>query len=83
MNNSKRVGRLPLKYRKRVEGQLQILSEKIQAQREKAGYTQEELAEHLGISSMTVQFIEQRRRYPSLPMLFYICDYLGIKITFS
>jgi len=32
---------------------------------------------------MTLQFIEQGRRYPSLPMLFYIADRLGIEIRFE
>lgn len=47
------------------------------------GFTQEGLAEALDISPMTIQFIEQGRKCPSLPMLLYICSYLKIKIGLS
>lgn len=63
-----------------METQLNAISKIVQARREKLGLTQEELAEKLGISTPTLQFIEQKRRYPSLPLLFYICAYLGLKV---
>ena len=42
--------------------------------------TQEALAEKLGIGATTLQAIERGRRYPSLPTLFYICQFLGIEL---
>jgi len=78
--DQKRLGKIPANYRKGVETQLNAISKIVQARREKLGLTQEELAEKLGISTPTLQFIEQKRRYPSLPLLFYICAYLGLKV---
>lgn len=76
----KRLERIPAKYRKQVGAQLKALSLLIQARREALGLTQEKLAEELDISAVTLKTIEQNRRYPSLPMLFYICDYLKLEI---
>lgn len=80
--DKKRLKKIPISYRKGIERRLNEISHLIQARREKTGMTQEELAEKLGVSVMTLQFIEQRRRYPSLPLLFFICDYLKIEIQF-
>jgi len=80
MEESKRLLKIPKKYRNSVKSNLSKISKKIQSKREKLGLTQEELAENLNISPMTVQFIEQERRYPSIQMLFYICEYLHISI---
>lgn len=76
----KRIERIPAKYRKRVEEQVDSLVRTIQAKRRAMGLTQEELAERLDVSPMTVQYLEQRRRDPSVPMLFYICQYLDIEL---
>ena len=78
--DTKRLERVPVKYRKQVRQRLTELSKTIQARRESLGLTQEELAEQLDISVITLQFIEQRRRYPSLPMLFYICSFLNLEL---
>jgi transcriptional regulator with XRE-family HTH domain len=78
-----RLGQVPAKYRARVRASLETLSEMIQDHRKKMGYTQEQLAESLGIATMTIQFIEQGRRFPSLPMLIYICDRIGFDIRFE
>lgn len=51
--------------------------------REQADLTQEALAEDLDIDPMTVAYIEQKRRYPSLPLLFAICARLKIKVQFK
>ncbi len=75
---SSRVEKLPYKHRKFVESQLNRISTTVQEKREKAGITQEELAERLEVSAMTIQFIEQRRRFPSLPVLFSLCKELEI-----
>jgi len=44
------------------------------------GLTQEQLAESLDLAVMTIQFIEQQQRYPSLPVLFFICKAMDIPI---
>lgn len=80
MEPGKRLQKIPTKYRNRVKARLDKVSNQIQLKREELGVTQEELAEKLGVSSMTIQFIEQKRRYPSVQMLFYICDYLEIDL---
>lgn len=78
---SSRVDKLPYRHRKFVESQLNRISTTIQEKRERAGITQEELAERLEVSAMTIQFIEQRRRFPSLPVLFCICKELDISLV--
>lgn len=82
MKHSKALQKLPVKARERVQKRLHEISSLIQHKREMKGLTQEELAEELGLSSMTISFIEQGRRYPSLAMLFIICDYLKIEVKF-
>jgi len=78
--DKKRLEKFPASYRKNIERRLDAISQLVQSKREQSGFTQEELAEKLGISVMTLQFIEQRRRYPSLPMLIFICEFLGLDI---
>ncbi len=80
MNKAKRIDRIPSKYRKAVEKQLENISSVIQTRRNEMKLTQEQLAEKLDVSVLTVQFIEQRRRFPSLPILFYICRVMEIPI---
>jgi DNA-binding XRE family transcriptional regulator len=75
-----RLNRLPPKHRNEVISDLRLISSAVQTRRKALGMTQEELAEQLDIAPTTVQFIEQQRRYPSLPMLLYICRYLELKI---
>ena len=78
--SKKRINRLPTKHRNEVLSDLRVISTAVQTKRKSMGLTQEELAEELDIAPTTVQFIEQQRRYPSLPMLLYICRYLELKI---
>ena len=77
---SKRLERVPAKYRKEVESQIRTLARTLREQREHRGLTQEKLAEQLDISVRTLQFIEQGRRFPSLPMLFYILRVLDVEL---
>lgn len=76
----KRLEKVPLKYRKAVEAQLKNISVVIQSRRKEMGITQEQLAESLDLAVMTIQFIEQQQRYPSLPVLLYICKALDIPV---
>jgi DNA-binding XRE family transcriptional regulator len=79
----KRLNKLPTKHRNEVLAELRVISITVQTKRKLLGITQEELAEELDIAPTTVQFIEQQRRYPSLPMLLNICRYLELKIKIS
>lgn len=81
MEERKRFEKIPKKHLPHVESQLGKLGEKIRARREEMGLTQKEMAEKLELAVMTVQFIEQGRRYPSLPLLFYICRALKIPVS--
>lgn len=76
----KRLNKLPTKHRNEVIADLRMISSAVRIKRKLLGITQEGLAEVLDIAPTTVQFIEQQRRYPSLPMLLYICRYLELKI---
>lgn len=78
---SRRLERIPLKYRKEIEPELRALVGSLQRRREKLGLTQEAFAELLDISVKTLQFIEQGRRFPSLPMLFYIAKHLRLTVS--
>ena len=75
-----RLNKVPPKHRKAVEANLRNISVVIQARRKELGITQEQLAESLDLAVMTIQFIEQQQRYPSLPVLFYICREMNIPI---
>lgn len=55
------------------------LGKRIQRLRKKAGLTQEQLAEKVGISMKYVQFIENARRIPALKTLYKIARALGVK----
>ena len=77
---SKRLQAIPDKFQIDAEKQLRGIAKKIQKRREKLGYSQEAFAEKLDIAVNTIKTIEQSRRYPSLPMLFYICKHLKFTI---
>ena len=78
---SKRLEAIPQKYHHEADKQLKGIARKIQRKRESLELSQEALAEKLNLAVNTIKTIEQSRRYPSLPMLFYICKSLGIKIS--
>jgi ribosome-binding protein aMBF1 (putative translation factor) len=73
------VKKKPRKKR-RADEELATIAQVIQTKRDQLGFTQEALAEKLNISPMTLQFIEQGRRFPSFPMLVLLCDSLGLKL---
>lgn len=77
----KRIEKIPVKYRQEIKADLDDLAKLIQAKREKLDLSQEELAERLDISTNTLKSIEQRIRFPSLPMLFYLSRVLKIQIS--
>lgn len=49
-------------------------------QREKAGFTQEELAERADVSARFISFLETGRRQPSLSALLALSEGLGIRM---
>lgn len=75
-----RIKKLPAKHIKSVQKELLRIAQLIQAKREQAGFTQEELAEKLDVSPMTIQFVEQGRRVPSLPLLIALARELSFTL---
>ena len=75
------LDKLPPRYRRDVKADLDRIADRIQKRRQDLDLTQEEAAEKLDIAPTTLQYIEQRRKYPSLPMLLYICRVFGIDFT--
>jgi transcriptional regulator with XRE-family HTH domain len=75
-----KIEKIPVKYRKAVKEDLASISSALQAARESSGLTQEEFAEKVDVGSMTIQFIEQGRRTPSLAMLLLLVHALGLEI---
>ena len=57
---------------------IDFVSLNIKLHRMKKGYTQEELAELIGVSRNTIQFWESGKRLPSILNYFWICFYLDI-----
>lgn len=58
-----------------------LLGRKVQRLRKAEGYTQEELAEHLGISRTHMGHIEQGRKSPSLELIDKIAKKLKVKVS--
>lgn len=79
----KRLEKVPAKFRKDVSEKLRFLANSLQKRRKSLGLTQERFAEELGISEVTLRAIEGGRRFPSLPMLLYICNALGVQVEFK
>lgn len=52
----------------------------LSARRDKAGLTQEELAERADVSARFISFLETGRRQPSLSALHALCQGLGIRM---
>ena len=74
------LDRIPARSRREVKADLDMIAERIQKRREALKLTQEQAAEKLGIAPTTLQCIEQRRKFPSLPMLLYICRVFEIEV---
>jgi DNA-binding XRE family transcriptional regulator len=80
MGKNNKLKNLPAKRRSQVHAELCSISDHLQRRRKAMGYTQEELAEKLEIAPKTLQSIEQKARFPSLPLLIHICQVLDIKL---
>ena len=74
------LDKIPTRYKRDVISDLDMIAKRIQAKREALKLTQELAAEKLEIAPTTLQYIEQGRKFPSLPMLLYICRVFGIEI---
>lgn len=57
------------------------VSEKIQEARSKAGLTQQQLADKLGVSQQYIGNYESGKRYPKIQTLQKIADALGVSVT--
>lgn len=57
------------------------IGKKIQRRRKEMGYSQEELAEKIGVSRAYMGFIEQGRNAPSLEVLEKIAKHLKLPIS--
>jgi DNA-binding XRE family transcriptional regulator len=69
-----------IKIRLEEKSEIERRIRTVQNRRKELGYTQEDVAELIGISSTGFQYIEQRRRIPSLNIFLKICRFLKIKI---
>lgn len=76
----KRVQKVPLKYRKKVESLLRLIPKLLLAERRKRDLTQEQMAEGLEISVETLKGWESGRRTPSVAMLFYLYAFFGLEV---
>lgn len=79
----KRLDRVPAKLKEPVESKLREIPRILRERRLELDLTQEDLSEELSISLETMKAIESGRRYPSLPMLFYIFAHMKIKVKFE
>jgi transcriptional regulator with XRE-family HTH domain len=70
------------KEQKWHRSELKRLGAEIQSRRKAMGFTQETFAEHIGVSDMSIRFIETGRSAPSIHMLLKIAYALKVKITF-
>lgn len=66
---------------KELEAELKRVVGAIQTHRQKAGLSQEKLAEALDVNVNTIKYIEQGRRLPSLPMLLRICWKIDLELN--
>lgn len=57
------------------------LGKKIQRRRKEVGYTQEELADKIGVSRAYMGYIEQGRNAPSLEVLEKIAKHLKLSLS--
>ena len=57
------------------------LGKKIQKKRKEMGYTQEELADKIGVSRAYMGYIEQGRNAPSLEVLEKIAKHLRMRLS--
>ncbi|KFI96871.1 MULTISPECIES: helix-turn-helix domain-containing protein [Bifidobacterium] len=56
------------------------LGRRVQNLRRERGYSQEKLAELVGMDRVSIGYIEQARRMPKISTLYYIADALDIKV---
>ncbi len=56
------------------------LARKIQKVRQSKGWTQEKLAERVGVSTTYIGYVETGYRIPNLKMVYKISNALGVKV---
>lgn len=57
-----------------------LFGQQLQKYRERAGYSQEALAEHIGCSSIFISYIERGTKSPSLDTLMKLAEALDISV---
>lgn len=60
---------------------IKTVGERVKKARKNKGYTQEELAEKIGLSTGYIGFIEQGQRLPSIKTADKLARILGIKLS--
>ena len=58
------------------------LGQRLKELREEKGYTQKQLAEKLGINSVTYLHYEKEQREPPLPLLADIAKFYGVSVDY-
>lgn len=58
------------------------LGQRLKELREEKGYTQKQLAEKLGINSVTYLHYEKEQREPPLPLLADIAGFYGVSVDY-
>jgi DNA-binding XRE family transcriptional regulator len=65
---------------KKVTEKDRRLARKIQKIRQEKGWTQEKLAEKVGVSTTFIGYVETGYRIPNLKMIYKIANILGVKV---
>ena len=58
------------------------LGQRLKELREEKGYTQKQLADNLGINSVTYLHYEKEQREPPLPLLADIAKFYGVSVDY-
>lgn len=66
-----------------VAVQLTLTWQMLRQARDAAGWTQREVAEATGISSSTIQYMEQGRQIPALDTLLTLAEFYGLRYDLS
>ena len=79
-NVGARIEHIPAKYRKGVISRLDAVAEALKKARIARDLTQEDLAEMVDVEVSTIKSIEQKKRIPSLGLLFHLCEVMNISV---
>ena len=60
---------------------IDFIGDRISKLRSRKGVSQRDMSLSIGQSVGYINRIENKNALPSIPLLFYICDYLGVSLT--